>query len=152
MVDRKSLTSSASLVRPRRGLSMARTTYPSRCRLSTSPFQLEASAHAPCTSTMVGLGAACAAPYSGAPPPGELPGLAAADGLQAARAAAPAKSAGTARTAPRRRPSVRRTLEMFILGSFRLVMHGLEDDSPGMARCHRMCDCDEHAPCSSGRG
>jgi hypothetical protein len=39
-----------------------------------------------------------------------------------------------------------------IVGSSRLVMHGLKNDPPGMARCHRTCGCDEHAPGSSGRG
>src|SRR5258707_15814817 len=34
---------------------MARTTYPSRCKRSISPLQLEASAQAPCTKTMVGF-------------------------------------------------------------------------------------------------
>src|SRR3954454_11695510 len=34
---------------------MARTGHPARCRAFTSPFQLEASAQAPCTMTTVGL-------------------------------------------------------------------------------------------------
>src|SRR5271165_5943615 len=55
MVARNEETSSESLVKPRSGLAMARTTYPSPCRRSTSPFQLDASAQAPCTNTMVGF-------------------------------------------------------------------------------------------------
>ena len=42
---------------PRSGLGAASTVYPSACSCSTTAFQLELSAHAPCTSTIVGLGA-----------------------------------------------------------------------------------------------
>src|SRR5690349_14223365 len=55
IVRRKSATSAVSLVRPRRGLSTARTAYPSRCRRSTSPLQLAALAQAPWTKTIVGF-------------------------------------------------------------------------------------------------
>src|SRR5260370_23494574 len=55
MVAGKAATSAASLVRPRSGLAIARTTYPSGCRRSISPLQLAALAQAPCTKTIVGF-------------------------------------------------------------------------------------------------
>src|SRR3954468_3051798 len=44
-----------SVVRFSSGSAIALTTYPCACSSSTSPFQLDASAQAPCTSTMVGF-------------------------------------------------------------------------------------------------
>src|SRR5262245_31557791 len=55
MVRRKYARSAASPVRPRSGLAKDRTVYPSRRRSAISPFQLEVSAQAPCTRTMVGF-------------------------------------------------------------------------------------------------
>src|SRR3954469_21616321 len=43
-----------SVAIPRRGFAGALTATPSACRRSITPFQLEASANAPCTSTTVG--------------------------------------------------------------------------------------------------
>src|SRR6476469_3337516 len=62
-VDRSEEVGAAaeSVVRFSSGLPIARTTYPCACNSSTSPFQLDASAHAPCTSTMVGSTASGAA-------------------------------------------------------------------------------------------
>jgi hypothetical protein len=54
-VCRNVRTDAASLATDRSGLGMARTVYPSSCSRSVTPFQLEASAQEPCTSTMVGF-------------------------------------------------------------------------------------------------
>jgi hypothetical protein len=53
-VFRKSATYRASVMRSSTGFAIARTRTPSRCSIRTSPAQLDASAHAPWTSTTVG--------------------------------------------------------------------------------------------------
>src|SRR3954453_9087628 len=50
---RKRAPSAESVVRFSSGLAIALTRYPCACNPPTSPFQLDASAHAPCTSTLV---------------------------------------------------------------------------------------------------
>src|SRR3569833_1329563 len=57
MVDRWLVAYAVSLVKPCNGSAMARTGYPSRRSRSMTGFQLEESAHAPWTRTMVGFGA-----------------------------------------------------------------------------------------------
>ena len=60
MVPRKSFRVAVSYFRPCSGSGGAYTVYPSCCRRWTTPFQLPESAHAPCSSTIVGLGPAAA--------------------------------------------------------------------------------------------
>src|SRR5271156_5214737 len=60
MVPRKSFRVAVSYFRPCSGAGGAYTLYPSCCRRWTTPFQLPESAHAPCSSTIVGLGPAAA--------------------------------------------------------------------------------------------
>src|SRR5580700_5690129 len=56
MLCRKSASQAGSYASPWRGFGGASTVYPSACRRWMTPSQLALLAHAPCTSTMVGLG------------------------------------------------------------------------------------------------
>src|SRR5919199_3177060 len=73
MLPRKAAAAAVSLARPRRGLAKARTGYPSCWRRSISPLQLAVSAHAPCTSTTVGLTAQALGAATAAEPPPKMP-------------------------------------------------------------------------------
>jgi hypothetical protein len=57
MLCRKSRMVAESYVRPSSGFGGTQTLYPSCWSRLTTPFQLELSAQAPCTSTMLGLAA-----------------------------------------------------------------------------------------------
>ncbi|GAA3783260.1 hypothetical protein GCM10022206_23130 [Streptomyces chiangmaiensis] len=78
---------------PRSGLAGAITGYPSFCNRAITPFQLEASAKPPCTSTTVGLGGR----GWRSPPDAD------ADGVKVANAAAPARVHAAAPSANLRR-------------------------------------------------
>src|ERR1700734_4037188 len=56
MLYRKSASQAGSYASPWSGFGGASTVYPSACRRWMTPSQLALLAHAPCTSTMVGLG------------------------------------------------------------------------------------------------
>src|SRR4051812_48060808 len=58
MVDRNAFSAAPSDARVRMGLDHAMTSYPRFCRRAVTAFHPEASANAPWTSTMVGLGVA----------------------------------------------------------------------------------------------